>query len=158
MATIVTGFKELNLSPAHLKTISVAIGPGSYTGTRVGVAAAYGLSFPQKLPLIGFCSLEGFLSEKEGPFASVIDAKSGGTYVMLKKRVANRIEQISPAKLISKELLEGYLQEYPIRVGPHTDYPDVEHLAKLCHQKFENKEYDSELKLHYLRTPNYQQM
>ncbi len=47
-----------DLSPADLAAIAVAIGPGSYTGLRVGLALAKGLALANGLPLIGVPTLD----------------------------------------------------------------------------------------------------
>lgn len=46
------------LTPADLSAIAVAIGPGSYTGLRVGMALAKGLALANGLPLIGIPTLD----------------------------------------------------------------------------------------------------
>lgn len=46
------------LSSADLGGIAVAIGPGSYTGLRVGLAVAKGLSLANQIPLIGVPTLD----------------------------------------------------------------------------------------------------
>ena len=49
---------DCNLKPAELERIAVAIGPGSYTGIRVGVAAAKSLGYALDIPVAGVSSLE----------------------------------------------------------------------------------------------------
>lgn len=49
---------EAALKVADLHAIAVSIGPGSYTGLRIGVAAAKGLAQPHGLPLLAYSSLE----------------------------------------------------------------------------------------------------
>lgn len=46
------------ISAVDLNAIAVAIGPGSYTGLRVGLALAKGIALGQKLPLIGVPTLD----------------------------------------------------------------------------------------------------
>lgn len=50
--------KQTNTETAALKVIAVAIGPGSYTGLRIGLALAKGLAFSRNLPLVAVPSLD----------------------------------------------------------------------------------------------------
>ena len=50
--------QELDIQAKDLKAIGVTIGPGSYTGIRVGLASAKGLSFALNIPLISLNTLE----------------------------------------------------------------------------------------------------
>ena len=75
------GFKILGRSPDDLDCVAVGIGPGSYTGIRVGVMVAKTLVFALNKPLITFCSLEAFLPAQKVPYAVILDAKIGGAYV-----------------------------------------------------------------------------
>jgi tRNA threonylcarbamoyladenosine biosynthesis protein TsaB len=47
-----------NVAIADLHAIAVAIGPGSYTGLRVGLSVAKGLSLAHQIPLIGVPTLD----------------------------------------------------------------------------------------------------
>lgn len=77
---IKSGFQQLKLTPDALESVAVTVGPGSFTGIRVGVAAAKGIAAPRNLPLIPLCSLYGFTAP--GRYAAVIDARIGGAYVV----------------------------------------------------------------------------
>lgn len=52
--------QEAQLQPTDLQAIAVSIGPGSYTGLRIGLAAAKGFCYSLNIPLIGINSLEIF--------------------------------------------------------------------------------------------------
>ena len=67
--------------PPQLDVIGVGIGPGSYTGIRLGVAVAQALAYSWKIPLIGISSLQGFVpSVSAVNYAAVLDARIGGVY------------------------------------------------------------------------------
>jgi tRNA threonylcarbamoyladenosine biosynthesis protein TsaB len=50
------------ITSADLTAVAVCIGPGSYTGVRIGVSVAKGLASAQKLPLIGAQTLDILVS------------------------------------------------------------------------------------------------
>jgi tRNA threonylcarbamoyl adenosine modification protein YeaZ len=107
MPAIDSGLKELSLAPKQLSLIAAGIGPGSYTGLRVGAAAAKAIAFALSLPIAGICTLAGFIPLEEGPFASLIDAKQGGVYVMMGEKKEGKIVYLSePAVLQLPETLK----------------------------------------------------
>jgi len=58
MPTAVRLLEDQGLGPGDLTAVAVAIGPGSYTGVRVGLALAKGLAIARRLPLLGVCTLD----------------------------------------------------------------------------------------------------
>jgi tRNA threonylcarbamoyl adenosine modification protein YeaZ len=155
METIEVGFKHLNMHIANLHAIAVGVGPGSYTGIRVGAAVAYGLAFAKKVPLIDFCSLESFIPETDGLFVSIIDARLSGVYILPQEKHGDSITWKQEPQFIPKEQLDLYLEKYVLRVGPHLCDPNPTHIAYLAARRLERGEYKSELKLNYLRVPQY---
>ena len=74
-----TGIGDLDL-------LSVTVGPGSFTGVRIGVSAVKGLAFADRIPCVGVSSLEGMAYSFAGIDAlvvPVIDARRGMVYTAL---------------------------------------------------------------------------
>jgi tRNA threonylcarbamoyladenosine biosynthesis protein TsaB len=80
---------EATISTADLDRIAVTVGPGSFTGTRIGVAAARALKFARDLPIVPFTSLEAIAlsptveSGSAEDLAIAIDAHRGEAYVQI---------------------------------------------------------------------------
>lgn len=86
MGVIDTALKEAGTAYGDLDAIAVSVGPGSFTGVRVGVAAARGLALALKKPAIGVTTLEAIAEECRDaapgrPIVSRIDAGRGQAYV-----------------------------------------------------------------------------
>ncbi len=61
--------------------IGVTVGPGSFTGLRVGLAFAQGLGAALDRPVVGISSLDALaVSAGPGPVAALIDARRGQVY------------------------------------------------------------------------------
>jgi tRNA threonylcarbamoyladenosine biosynthesis protein TsaB len=67
---------------AALDRIGVTVGPGSFTGLRVGLAFAQGLGAALDRPVVGVSALAGLAASVtgEGPVAALIDARRGQVY------------------------------------------------------------------------------
>ncbi len=50
--------RRVGRSPSELTAVAVALGPGSYTGLRIGLAFAKGLALTHNLPLVGIPTLD----------------------------------------------------------------------------------------------------
>ena len=78
--------KAASLSYAALDRIAVTVGPGSFTGLRVGLSAARGIGLAADKPVIGVTTLSAFaaplLSDSSTtPIVSVIDARHDHVYM-----------------------------------------------------------------------------
>ena len=82
--------RESNTSLKDLSAIAVGIGPGAFTGVRLGVAAVQGLAISNQLPVISIASLDaiaaqvthttGFKKVMPSHFAIAIDARMDEIY------------------------------------------------------------------------------
>jgi tRNA threonylcarbamoyladenosine biosynthesis protein TsaB len=74
---------EAGITFEDLAAIAVSQGPGSYTGLRIGVSAAKGLSFALNIPLIAIDTLQTLASQvnvSEGLIVPMIDARRMEVY------------------------------------------------------------------------------
>jgi tRNA threonylcarbamoyl adenosine modification protein YeaZ len=65
-------------------SVAVGVGPGAYTGLRVGVSSAQAYGLAWQVPVIGVCSLDAMAlaasDSVEHPFACAIDARRKEVY------------------------------------------------------------------------------
>ena len=72
---------EAGAAPADIARIAVTIGPGSFTGLRVGLAFAKGLRFATVAELAGIGTLQALAGSGGPRAAGVIDARRGQVYL-----------------------------------------------------------------------------
>ncbi|MCZ7683742.1 MAG: tRNA (adenosine(37)-N6)-threonylcarbamoyltransferase complex dimerization subunit type 1 TsaB [Sandaracinaceae bacterium] len=81
-----------SLERGAIDLIAVGIGPGSFTGTRIGVATAKGLAIALDRPLIGVVSLTAIARAAPGRWiAPVVDAHKGEVYLSVFERGVERL-------------------------------------------------------------------
>ncbi len=80
---------EAGLSFADLDLLAVTVGPGAFTGLRVGLAAARGLRLASGLPCLGVPTLAALAATArrqaacQEPVLAVLDSKRGDVYAQL---------------------------------------------------------------------------
>ena len=91
--------KACNLTAQDVEAVAVAAGPGSFTGVRIGVAAAKGFAWGAELPCYGVSTLEAMarnLGVWEGYVVPAMDARRSQVYTAVfhaEKGVLHRIEE-----------------------------------------------------------------
>lgn len=172
--SIETLLEKNDLSPKDLSFIAVGTGPGAFTGIRVGASSAKSIAYALNIPLIGFCSLKCVIPPHNGSFFSILDAKSGGIYILEGEKSQHTVLYRQSPALIPLEKISLHLTKNHYLVSPNMDllekklinlvvaekcfgaYPDPVHLAKLTYLKYSNKNFtlSDKLQLLYLRGPN----
>jgi tRNA threonylcarbamoyladenosine biosynthesis protein TsaB len=116
--------------PEDLTAIAVGLGPGSYTGLRVGVTAAKTLAYATGVPLIGFNSLHAIgrnAPEDAERVLVIADAQRGELYVAELGRSAAG-EALRPLADTRIEPLSAFcsrLEAGSVVLGPALDSPRV---------------------------------
>jgi tRNA threonylcarbamoyl adenosine modification protein YeaZ len=117
----------------ELSAVAVGIGPGSFTGLRVGMSLAKGIAFALGRPIVGIPSLEAWLAAE--PTADAALARAGAREAYLLSRaapeprvvgrdmlVATGLTFVAPAELAEAFGLRGTL-------SPSSSAQAVAHLA-----------------------------
>ena len=74
---------QAGLSFDRLDRVGATVGPGSFTGLRVGVAFAKGLGSTLGVPTVGVGTLEALAADADGLVAAAIDARRDQVYLQV---------------------------------------------------------------------------
>jgi tRNA threonylcarbamoyladenosine biosynthesis protein TsaB len=100
--------ENLDMTLDGIDGIAVARGPGSFTGIRIGVAAAKGLAWGAEKPLCGVSTLEAMAYHCQNPdfiVCPVMDARRSEVYNALFEFNGSELKRLSPDRAISLEAL-----------------------------------------------------
>lgn len=105
--------KQCSLSVAAVTHVAVANGPGSFTGVRIGVAAAKGFAWGGDLPLVGVSTLEAMalsLGIWEGTVCACMDARRGQVYNALFRAEKGTLTRLTEDRAIAMSDLAPELE------------------------------------------------
>ena len=126
-ATLLSGFikgciDHLRRHEMKLDAIAVSMGPGSYTGLRIGLSEAKGLAYAMDVPLIGVDTLKlmavsvMFSQEELEPdvmFAPMIDARRMEVYTAVYDLALNALAEPTPL-ILGDDSYEKWLERGPV--------------------------------------------
>jgi tRNA threonylcarbamoyladenosine biosynthesis protein TsaB len=89
-----------------LEAVAVSIGPGSFTGLRIGLAAAKAIAYGLSIPIIGIPTMEGLAWHYPVPgirVAGFIDAQKGNVYTAHYQWNGTDFDEVRPIEVLSLE-------------------------------------------------------
>ena len=96
--------KQVGKRAADVEAVAVAEGPGSFTGVRIGVAAAKGFAWGKNLPCYGVSTLEAMaesLGAYQGIVCACMDARRNQVYNAVFCACKGTLERLTPDRAIS---------------------------------------------------------
>lgn len=154
MDQIVGVIDDAYLECSSLEGIAVGVGPGSFTGIRIGLATAKSLAHSLDIPLVGISTLEALannLSPRTKPICPMLDARRQRVYTAVyqgedrlglkKPVVAEDIQEVdSFLEQLSKEFkqkiifigqgAEEYRELIKDRLGPQAEFSPGNNLVQ----------------------------
>ena len=100
--------KALEICPKPDQVV-VGMGPGPFTGLRVGITFAHSFALAREIPVIGVCSLDA-IDIKESEYTVAIDARRKEIYWAKYK---DRVRVLGPAVSKPAEVDNFIIDQYP---------------------------------------------
>ena len=157
--------QEASVGFSELDAVSISKGPGSYTGLRIGVAAAKGLCFALDLPLIGIHTLElmvqPFIGKPEYVFfIPMLDARRMEVYTAVFDNSKTWIQETN-ALVLEAQSFYDLIGDSPClvfgngaskfktlqpKINAHftetVSYPSAEDMSRLAWLEFQKKNFE----------------
>lgn len=116
MPLIVSLFKDSGVDKSLLEGVVVNVGPGSFTGIRIGMATAQGLCQGFNIPALGVMTLDALAEAcsffNNGLICPILDARKNQTYTALYKNGPAGPAAVEEAAALSLEELSARLNAY----------------------------------------------
>jgi tRNA threonylcarbamoyladenosine biosynthesis protein TsaB len=176
--------RQSGLPLAKVGAIAVDIGPGLFTGLRVGFTTATTLAAALEVPMIGITSLDLLAHAvhlTDRLVAAAVDARRGEVFSALYRPVPGGVQQVSPPTVVRPEELASELEarneecllvgdgavrhrdlfatvDHAHLAGPELAHPSAAVLVALAHPRAVREEFVSPRQLAplYLREPDAQ--
>jgi tRNA threonylcarbamoyl adenosine modification protein YeaZ len=138
---IAQSLADAGVDRLDLTAVAVGVGPGPFTGLRVGLVTARTLGYVLEIPVYGVCTLDAIAAEAarggvDRPFLVATDARRKEVYLAAYDETGTRISGPvvdKPASLATDAPVAGggaglYPDAFPTRIGP--DEPSAGWLAQ----------------------------
>ena len=112
---------SLGLTLGQIDAIAVSLGPGSFTGLRVGAVCAKTLAYALNVPVIGvdtFLSIAESMTELQGDLFVIDDALRGDVFAGHYRRIDLHWRCLDDPKLLSLEVFRTLLTNSTPVTGP----------------------------------------
>lgn len=140
--------RNCDLTPADVDAVACAAGPGSFTGVRIGAAAAKGFAWGREVPCFGVSTLEAMVrgaAWANGIYCAAMGARRSQVYTALFSVEAGTMTRVTEDAALSLEELGTRLQA---QNGPKFLVGDG---AALCYNTLGNDMPDLRLLPEHLR-------
>ena len=94
-------FRKSEASLSDVSGLAVSIGPGSFTGLRIGLSTAKGLAYGLGIPVVGISTLlanAARVDDVDGLICSFFDARENEVYAALFRRCGQRLTRLTEDK------------------------------------------------------------
>lgn len=105
--------KNCDITAADIDAVACAAGPGSFTGVRIGMAAAKGFAWGREVPLIGVSTLEAMVRGvacTDGIYCAAMDARRAQVYTATFECCNGELTRLTQDAAISIEELGNMLE------------------------------------------------
>lgn len=108
MPMIENMLKESDLNINDIDLIGICVGPGSFTGLRIGMATAKAIAHVNNIPIVGVTSLEMLAANMnlcDKKICSILDAQRNQVYTAKFEYIGNRLVQINDTDVLEIDKL-----------------------------------------------------
>ena len=122
--------ENTGLTLEEMDVVAVAAGPGSFTGVRIGVAAAKGLAWPGDKPCAPCSTLEAMAwqcAHVEGEICAAMDARRNQVYCARFRAEGGNLTRLTPDRALGLDRLS---EEIRASGKPQTLVGDGAHLVR----------------------------